>query len=283
MISRRNFIQTAAISSAVIALNPSMAFQADKGRKLNHIGYIAGIIGNELKGDWKAALAETVKYGYTEIEIDRYRGESAKTFLKDCSDIGIKPIAGGAKFSKNMEDVNKSLDNLNDLELKYAVIYWPWMVGGPFTFEDCKISADLLNQIGEVCKNRGLQLCWHNHNKEFIAMEDGLPFDYIMVHTDKDLVKCEMDLYWVQKGGADPLTLLKKYKNRYAILHVKDMAADSQQSFADVGSGVIDFPSIFSEAYKQGIEHYFVEKDNAVDGLEALNQSAKYLKNLIMQ
>lgn len=280
MISRRNFIQTVAISSAVIAVSPSMAFQADKGRKLNNIGYIAGIIGKELKGDWKAALAETVKYGYTEIEIDRYRGESAKTFLKDCSDIGIKPIAGGAKFSKNMEDVNKSLDNLNDLELKYAVIYWPWMVGGPFTLEDCKISADLLNQIGEVCKKRGLQLCWHNHNKEFIAMEDGLPFDYMMKNTDKDLVKCEMDLYWVQKGGADPLTLLKKYKNRYAILHVKDMAEDSQLSFADVGSGVIDFPSIFTEAYKQGIEHYFVEKDNAVNGLEALNQSAKYLKNL---
>lgn len=281
MISRRNFIQTAAISSAIIAVNPSMAFQAGNNRKLSNIGYIAGIIGKELKGDWKAALAETVKYGYTELEIDRYRGESAKTFLKDCSDIGIKPIAGGAKFSKNMDDVNKSLDNLNDLEVKYAVIYWPWMVGGPFTLEDCKISAELLNQIGEVCKKRGLQLCWHNHNKEFIAMEDGLPFDYMMKHTDKDLVKCEIDLYWVQKGGADPVALLKKYKNRYAILHVKDMAADSQQSFADVGSGVIDFPSIITEAYKQGIEHYFVEKDNAVNGLEALNQSAKYLKNLI--
>lgn len=68
MISRKSFIQTAAITSAVIALNPSMAFQADKGRKLNNIGYIAGIIGKELIGDWKAALAETVKYGYTEFD-----------------------------------------------------------------------------------------------------------------------------------------------------------------------------------------------------------------------
>jgi len=281
MFTRRKFIQTLTAGAVTaIAVNPLHALGTAGTRKLKNIGFIEGIIDKELKTDWKSALRETVKYGYTEIEIGSFRGESAKTFLKDCSEIGIKPVAGGAAFSKDLDAVNKSLDNLNAMELKYAVVYWPWLVGGPFSLEDCKNTAEILNKIGEICKKRGLIFCWHNHNKEFIPMEEGLPFDWLMNHTDKNLVKCEMDIYWVKKGGADPVDFLKKYKNRYGILHVKDMTGDAQQTFADVGSGIIDFPSVFSEAADQGILHYFVEKDNAVNGMETLKKSARYLKKI---
>jgi sugar phosphate isomerase/epimerase len=281
MFTRRKFIQTLTAGAVTaIAVNPLHALGTAGTRKLKNIGFIEGIIDKELKTDWKSALRETVKYGYTEIEIGSFRGASAKTFLKDCSEIGIKPVAGGAAFSKDLDAVNKSLDNLNAMELKYAVVYWPWLVGGPFSLEDCKNTAEILNKIGEICKKRGLIFCWHNHNKEFIPMEEGLPFDWLMNHTDKNLVKCEMDIYWVKKGGADPVDFLKKYKNRYGILHVKDMTGDAQQTFADVGSGIIDFPSVFSEAADQGILHYFVEKDNAVNGMETLKKSAGYLKKI---
>jgi sugar phosphate isomerase/epimerase len=101
-----------------------------------------------------------------------------------------------------------------------------------------------------------------------------------MNNTDKLLVKCEMDIYWVKKGGADPLTMLKKYKGRYAILHIKDMAAGDAQDFECPGSGIIDFRPLFSEAESQGIEHYMVERDNVQDGLACLKSSAQYLKKI---
>jgi sugar phosphate isomerase/epimerase len=281
MFTRRNFLQTlTAGAAAAIAANPLFALGNEGARKLKNIGYIEGIIEKELKGDWKAVLRETVKYGYTEIETGRYMGDSAKSFLKDCHEIGIKPVAGGTVFSKNMDEVNRSLDKLNELELKYAVIYWPWLISGPFKLEDCKISAEMLNQIGDVCKKRGFILCWHNHNKEFIPMEKGLPYDYLVANIDSDLVKCEMDIYWVVKGGADPVNLLKKYRGRYVIMHVKDMAPGPEKDFACPGSGIINFPAIFSEAADQGIEHYFVERDNAVNGMECLKTSADYLKKI---
>ncbi len=281
MLTRRKFVQTltAGIGTA-IAVNPFITSDFEGNRKLKDIGYISGIIGKELKGDWKAVLRETVKYGYTEIELGRYMGESATTFLKDCKEIGIRPVAGGVTFSKNMDEVNKSLDSLNEMDLKYAVVYWPWLVSGPFKLEDCKISAEMLNRIGEVCKKKDLVLCWHNHNKEFTAMEEGLPFDYLMNNTDKSLVKCELDIYWVQKGGADSVSVLKKYKGRYPILHVKDMAPGQEQDFTCPGSGIIDFSSVFSESADQSIMHYYVERDNVVDGLECLRTSADYLKNV---
>jgi sugar phosphate isomerase/epimerase len=61
---------------------------------------------------------------------------------------------------------------------------------------------------------------------------------------------------------------------------MKDMAAGEEQDFACPGSGIIDFPSVLSEAADQGIEHYFVERDNVVNGMECLKTSAVYLKNL---
>jgi sugar phosphate isomerase/epimerase len=281
MYTRRKFVQTITAGAvATMTVNSLFAMGSEGSRKLKNIGYIEGIIGKELKGDWKAVLRETVKYGYTEIEVGRFFGESAKTFLNDCNETGIKPIAGGTVFSKNIDDLNKSLDSLNDLNLKYAIIYWPWLVGGPFKLEDCKVTSEMLNRIGEACKKKGLVLCWHNHEKEFISMEEGMPFDYLMKNTDKDLVKCELDIYWVQKGGADPVKILKKYKDRYPILHVKDMAPGSEKDFACPGSGIIDFPSVFSEAADQGIDHYFVERDNVADGMDCLKTSAEYLKKI---
>ncbi len=106
-------------------------------------------------------------------------------------------------------------------------------------------------------------------------MEEGLPFDYLMQHTDPKLVKCEMDIYWVARGGANPLDTLQKYKDRYEILHVKDMAKDSTQTFECPGSGMINFPSIFAEAQSQGIKHYMVERDQVVDGLACLQSSGR--------
>jgi sugar phosphate isomerase/epimerase len=193
-----------------------------------------------------------------------------------------KPVRQLKNFGFIGGIVGKELkqDQLNELDAKYAVVYWPWLVSAPFKLEDCKRSVELLNKMGEASKKRGLTLCWHNHDKEFVAMESGLPYEYLMAHTDPGLVKCEMDLYWVKKGGADPLEMLRTYKGRFVILHVKDMTKGESQDFECPGSGIIDFPAIFAEAQAQGIRHYMVERDQVTDGLACLKSSGKYLQSL---
>lgn len=280
MITRRSFLTTSATAASSLLLLNSPLMAASGKTSLKKFGYISGIIGKELQGDWKAVLKQTVDFGFSEIEIGRYLGDSASGFLSYCKEIGLKPIAGGISFSEKEDELKKKLDGLAELNLKYAVNYWPWLTGGPFTLEDCKKSSELLNKLGEACRTAGLTLCWHNHDKEFIAMESGLPFDYLMANTDKKLVKCEMDIYWAAKGGADPLELLKKYPGRICILHVKDMAPGDAMDFECAGSGIIDFPAIFREAVGQGIKHYFVERDNVADGMACLKSSGAYLKKL---
>jgi len=282
--SRRTFISRFAAAATAsmgtpVFLNSLLASCSGQNR-LKKFGYISGIIGKELEGDWKSVLKTTVGFGFTEIETGDYLGDSATGFLKYCREIGLTPVAGGIDFNSDAGQTAKRLDALNELGLKYAVTYWPWLTGGPFTPDDCRKSADMLNSLGSLCRQAGITLCWHNHNKEFIPMEGELPFDFLMVHTDPDLVKCEMDIYWAKKGGTDPLTLLRKYPGRITILHVKDMAPGPEQDFECPGSGIIDFPSLFREAQLQGIAHYMVERDNVPDGMACLQSSGTYLKNL---
>ena len=282
MVTRRLFLTQSAATVLAAAVLPNMAAAMAKTAQLKKFGFIAGIIGKELKGDWKAILAQTVDYGFSEIETGQYLGESAEEFLSYCKKIGLKPVAGGIPFTADHDELNKKLDALDELGIQYAVCYWPWLSGGPFRLEDCKKSVGILNRMSEICRERGFTFCWHNHDKEFAEMEQGLPFDYLMEHTDKNLVKCELDVFWVKKGGADPLSVLQKYKGRCEILHLKDMTGDSRRTFECVGNGIIDFPSILKEATKQGIKHFFVEYDNVQDGMGCLKTSGEYLKNLIL-
>ncbi len=279
MITRRQFITGTAAAVTVALITPgSLAIQGKK--KLKNFGFISGILGKELKGDWKVVLKQAASFGFTEIETGNFMGESADSFLGYLKEIGLSLPAGGFEFKASEDELKKSMSLLKSLKVKYAIVYWPWYTGGPFTPEDCKKSAERLNYLGKVCKDNGLILCWHNHNKEFDAMETGIPFDYIMENTDKNLVFCELDLYWVKKGGGDPLAVMKKYPGRFPVLHVKDMAPGDATDFECPGSGIIDFPALFREADKQGIKHFMVERDNVPDGLACLKSSGEYLKNL---
>ncbi|MFO7621199.1 MAG: sugar phosphate isomerase/epimerase [Bacteroidales bacterium] len=279
MITRRKFItgSAAAIASTVFVTD---IFSIPQQTRLKDFGFISGIIGSELKGDWKAVLRMAASFGYTEIETGSYLGESAESYLAFLKEIGLKPVAGGINFTAGDEELLKSFDLIKKLEMKIAVTYWPWYTGGPFNLDECRKSAERLNILGQKCHENGLTFCWHNHDKEFIKMEAGLPFDFLMNNTDPDLVKCELDLYWVKKGGGDPLAMLQKYAGRYPILHVKDMAPGSAMDFECPGSGIIDFPSLFREAERQGIGHYMVERDNVPDGIACLKSASEYLKNL---
>ncbi len=215
MNTRREFLKKAIAGGAIAAASPLLFCENSASRTLGNFGFISGILRKELEADWQAALRQAASFGFTEYE-GGLQGESPQEFLDFCRDIGLTPVAGGIEFSEDMAVVQESMDKIKALDMPYAITYWPWFSGGPFMLEDCKKSADVLNKMGELAKENGLTFCWHNHNKEFHEMEDGLPFDYLMAHTDENLVKCEMDIYWVKKGGSDPLEVLKKIRRSYS-------------------------------------------------------------------
>ncbi len=114
--------------------------------------------------------------------------------------------------------------------------------------------------------------------------------DYIIKNTNPEYVSFEMDVLWTMHGGgADmPVKLLKKYPNRWKLMHVKDLrkgvkgdltGGTPAENDVPVGTGQGNWKEIIKLAKKNGIAHCFIE-DESNQELDFVPRSIEYLKNL---
>src|SRR5207244_1039768 len=82
--------------------------------------------------------------------------------------------------------------------------------------------AALFSRAGAVARELGLQFAYHNQAFEFARLGGRVPYDVLLADTDPKLVALELDLYWIRKGGGDPLTYFARYPGRFPMVHVKD-------------------------------------------------------------
>ena len=76
-------------------------------------------------------------------------------------------------------------------------------------------SPALFNKAGEPRSARGFSSRYHNHDFEFVPSRDGSRYDVLLAETDPRLVQLEMDLYWITKGGQDPLDVFRQVAGRF--------------------------------------------------------------------
>lgn len=108
----------------------------------------------------------------------------------------------------------------------------------------------------------GYRISYHNHAFEFdIDVEGQEALAYILDPVIENPILAEIDVYWVKKGGFDPLEYIRPYANRMPIIHLKDMTKDDRETFAEVGEGSIDFIPILEWGEANGVEWYAVEQD----------------------
>ena len=161
--------------------------------------------------------------------------------------------------------------------------------------DDYKRIAEKFNSIGAEAKKEGIRFGYHNHGYGLNNVNGVMPLDIIFDQTDPSLVYFEMDLYWTIAGGADPVELFKKHKDRYKMVHIKDMKESKRFSgdggnssqwislfpyMTSCGEGVLDLPTILTTAKQNGVEHFFVEQDTVQSPEIALKKSIDYLKSL---
>lgn len=137
-----------------------------------------------------------------------------------------------------------------------------------------------LNQIAKDAPNH--RISYHNHAFEFDIDVDGQEgLEYVLDPKDGNKVLAEIDVYWVKKGGFDPVKYIEPYANRMPIIHLKDMTDDERETFAEVGEGVIDFVPILQWGEENGVEWYAVEQDVCERApLESLEISLNNLREL---
>ncbi|CAH0997815.1 Inosose dehydratase [Emticicia aquatica] len=237
---------------------------------------------NEMGKDAKNTLKQVADLGYKYIEAVDYKDgkfygmtpDELKSYLKS---LGLTPISVHMG-SMTLDNADKLIADVKAAGFKYFIAPVPPM--GMFKFDPktrklgmeggVEKLAEILNTIAKKAKAAGLEFLYHNHDFEFQANKDGIvPIDYLLENLDPKYVNFQMDLYWVTKAGADPVAYFQKYPGRFKIWHVKDM--DSQERFAPVGQGKIDFKRILDNKKLSGMKYYIVEQDQTFDGLQPLD------------
>jgi len=145
------------------------------------------------------------------------------------------------------------------------------------TLDDVKRTCDRVNAAGRVAAEHGLTLAYHNHWWEFEPVEGQSPFPMMLQMLDPAIV-FEVDVYWVQVAGFDPVEVVRDLGHRAPLLHIKDGPAETPpQSMVAVGEGAVDIPGVV-QAGAGSTEWLIVELDRcATDMMEAVEKSFNYL------
>ena len=209
-------------------------------------------------------------------------------FKKLCDDRGIKISGTGSGYEALVKDPQAAANMAKALGASYLMCAWIPHEKGNFSLENAKKAVADFDAAGKVLKENGITFCYHVHGYEFQPYEKGTLLDYIIQHTNPEYVSFEMDVLWTQFGGGDPVALLKKYGNRWKLMHLKDLrkgvkkdltGGTSTENDVALGTGEINIPGILKEAKKIGIKHYYIEDESSRVNIQ-VPQSIAYLKSL---
>ena len=203
-------------------------------------------------------------------------------------DYSLKEVAGRIKGLREAKGF--SPEELASGDLSAALAWWdkciethvragvkylvtPWM-GLQASLKDLQVYCDYLNEVGRRCKAAGIQYGYHNHAYEFEKIEGTVMYDYLLEHTNPELVFFQMDVYWAVIGKASPVDYFERYPGRFTMLHIKDEWEVGQ-------SGMVGFDAIFKNADKAGLKDFVVEIERYKheDILVSFQESADYLLN----
>lgn len=153
--------------------------------------------------------------------------------------------------------------------------------------------VDSINKVGRHMKERGFQFYLHTHSTEFRLQPDGSTLmDLILAETSPETMMVELDMVWAMRGGMDVCKMLDKLGVRCDMVHQKDLSKDfkgpvsifeaarlagdvdcdpkkapakytSREDFAEVGTGVFDYDTVYQKLRKDGFVRYAIIENDA--------------------
>jgi sugar phosphate isomerase/epimerase len=206
-------------------------------------------------------LKKVKKIGYNAVQISGF-GPIEPENLKDLVDeIGLEICATHIGFDRLKND----LDNV----IKEHKLWNCKQVGLGIMPEEYRKSAESIRKflqeiapIAKKLKENGLQFIYHNHNVEFAKYGPKTGMDILLEESDPEFFDFEIDTYWIQAGGANPVEWIRKVKNRMDVVHFKDMTVKGwDPQMAEIGEGNLNWPKIIKACRENNVEWACVEQD----------------------
>ena len=252
-------------------------------------------VGTDLEKDPAGTLKKLRQIGFVEVETSPMMKQTPAEFHELARAAGLRVPSAHLMFG--FKATEPLLEDGKTLGVEY-VVSTVLLPGAPpaaseavfhslntLGAEDFHKVAARANEIGQQAKAAGLKYAYHNHNFEFRDLGGGeTGYAILLRETDPAVVHFEADTGWMRVAGADPVALLTKHPERFAMLHVKDfksltkpvtelMAADAPTP-TEVGRGEVDVRAIVAAGRKAGVRHIFVEQEPPFTEMPAMEAAA---------
>jgi sugar phosphate isomerase/epimerase len=227
-----------------------------------------------LAQDYSGVIRQVAEMGFVGVETAGFPGSTLAEAKALFTELGLtvpsmhSPLPIGAQR-------NEVLDTAQTLGARYIVS------GGVdmrrfATLDGIKQVCDDFNEASAAATSVGLRFAIHTHWWEFEPVEEQRPYRLMMELLDPAVV-WEIDTYWVQTAGFNPVEILQELGARVPLLHIKDGPAVKNEPMVAVGQGTMDFSTIIP-AHAEHTEWLVVELDHcATDMLTAVGESYRYL------
>ncbi len=232
------------------------------------------------EGDLVKTLELLKNIGYTTIQVSGVALEP-EIIRKHMDEFGLYCCATHEGLDFLLGDPGRICDKLDILGCDFTAL------GGMPALYRCQTGAqelaDKLNCQAAAMARRNKMLAYHNHHFEF-DRKGGVQtlMQTLVENTDPDLVKFELDVQWVARGGANPAAWVRKLAGRIHVIHFKDftMVNDTEPTLCEVGEGNLDWPDIVQACRETRVRFFSVEQDNPFPGRSIFDSMALSYRNL---
>jgi len=229
------------------------------------------------EADMEKALFTAADIGYQGVEFAGFYDNTAKDVARWLKKYGLEAFAAHVPanliFLKPEETASfhREISNNRVICPFYAL----------HSQADVEELAQKIRLVAPFYRENGIKLQYHNHSHEMQRDGGERIIDRLAQAVTPQELWLEFDVYWVYRGGADPVEYLNRYEGRMDLFHAKD---GTMHAGTVLGQGNVDLKRVFEVAKKQGLEWAVVESetDNTIEGqVEAVRRDFAALTELM--
>ncbi|WP_405376526.1 sugar phosphate isomerase/epimerase family protein [Pseudobutyrivibrio sp.] len=254
--------------------------------------------------NFKSVMTKVKEMGYDGVELAGLYGLKPEFVKKTLDEVGLTPISAHVAFQEMMDDIDKVIADYSVIGVKYLVMPYMAEEYRPANPAGFKEFLPLLNEVGEKIHKAGMTFLYHNHDFEFVKLENGKwGYDEMFDAIPAENLQSELDTCWCDVATGEAPEFIKKYTDRIPVVHLKDyikkgevknmyklIGIDEEESdgdtgyfgFRPVGFGQMIWEPVLAAAMDANAQWVIVEQDEhyELEPLECARRSREYLRIL---
>ena len=225
-------------------------------------------------------LGRLREIGYGAVEVAGLGPITSERFSQELARADLTACAAHAPLERLIGDLATVAAECSEWGCRYVVV--PALPNEYRSGTGLRRFARVAGDLARDLLPFGLKLAYHNHSFELERWDGQTGLEVLFGATPAQALHAELDTYWLQFGGANPVEWILRLKDRVPLVHLKDMAVVGGKTvMAEVGEGNLDWARILDACRSSGAEWLVVEQDECLrDPMESLAISFNNLTRL---